>query len=134
MIHHLFISHSWAHNDAYERLVSLLDKSDLQFRDYSVPRDDPIHQTGTDAELRNAIREQMAHSSVVIILAGIYASYSTWINQEISLAKSGFVVPKPIIAIEPFGSQRTSIAVKKAADRIVRWSTKSIVCAIRELT
>lgn len=38
---------------------------------------------------------------------------------------------KKIIAIEPWGSERTSLVVKNATDKIVRWNTDSIVSAIR---
>ena len=38
---------------------------------------------------------------------------------------------KKIIAIEPWGAERTSIVVKNAADETVRWNTDSIVRAIR---
>ena len=75
----------------------------------------------------------MAHSSVVLILAGVYATYSKWIDKEIDLAQSGFYSRKPIVAIEPWGSQKTSVPVKQAADKIVRWNTESVVRAIREL-
>ena len=132
--HHLFISHSWNHGDSYDRLVNLLrERSYFLFKDYSVPRHDPIHDAGTAAELRQAIWNQMAHGSVVLVLAGVYSTYSKWINVEIDLAKNGFNAPKPIIAVEPWGSQRTSVPVKQAADRIVRWNTESVVAAVREL-
>ena len=75
----------------------------------------------------------MSYCSVVLILAGVYATYSRWINIEIDLAKSSFYPPKPIIAIEPWGSEKTSVPVKRAADRIVRWNTESIIEAIRNL-
>ena len=75
----------------------------------------------------------MAPCGVVLILAGVYATYSKWINKEIELAQYGFSSRKPIIAIEPWASERTSAVVKTAADRIVRWNTDSIVNAIREL-
>ena len=75
----------------------------------------------------------MAPCHVVLILAGVYATYSKWINVEIDLAKKGFTHGKPIIAIRPWGSQRISQPVKDAADRIVGWNTESIVAAIREL-
>ena len=132
--HHLFISHSWSYSDSYDRLINLLNNRNyFRFNDCSVPRDDPIHNAGTDAKLRQAIRNQMAHGSVVLILAGVYATYSKWINIEIDLAKDGFDRSKPIVAIEPWGSERTSARVKQAADRIVKWNTESIVSAIREL-
>ena len=130
----LFISHSWTYGDAYDRLVSLLRaRSDFQFGNYSVPQDDPIHNAGTDAQLREAILRQMAPCSAVLILAGVYATYSKWINIEIDLAKRGFMYPKPVIAIRPWGSERTSVPVREAADREVGWNTESIVSAIREV-
>ncbi len=132
--YHLFVSHSWNYSDTYDGLVNLLRQAPyFQFSDYSVPRNDPIHSTGTDAELRAAIRAKMASCSVVLILAGVYATYSKWINAEISLAQNGFIAQKSIIAIQPWGSERTSVPVKEAAGRIVGWNTNSIVSAIREL-
>ena len=132
--HNLFISHSWGHSDAYERLVALLRKRPyFRFKDYSVPRDDPIHHAPDDAALRDAIHNKMGPCGVVLVLAGVYATYSKWIDIEIELAEFGFRNPKPIIAIEPWGSQRTSRRVKEVADRVVRWNTESIVAAIREL-
>ena len=130
----LFVSHSWSHSDAYSKLINLLEKRPyFSFRNYSVPKDDPVHDAKNVSELRAAIKRQMAPSSVILILAGVYATYSKWINEEIDIAQNGFKNPKPIIAIEPWGSERTSTKVKDAADKVVRWNTKSIVSAIREL-
>ncbi len=132
--YHLFISHSWSHSDTYDNLVKLLRaRSYFKFSNYSVPRADPIHRAGTDAALRLAIREKMTSCNVVLILAGVYATYSKWISKEIDLARGGFASAKPIIAVEPWGSERVSVPVKQAADRIVGWNTDSIVSAIREL-
>ncbi len=135
--HNLFISHSWAYSDTYNRLVNLLDaRPYFRYRNYSVPKDNPLHTSGTDKALYNAIKNQIAPSRVILILAGVYASssYSKWIDKEIQIAKTEFQTPKPIIAIEPWGSQRTSVAVKNAADAIVGWNTESIVSAIRNLS
>ena len=132
--HHLFISHSWSYGSQYEKLVALLRKRPyFEFKDYSVPRDDPIHNAPLVAALREAIRRKMAPTGAVLILAGVYASYSRWINAEIDLAQRGFAMRKSIIAVEPWGSERTSTRVKDAADRIVGWNTESVVGAIREL-
>ena len=132
--HHLFVSHSWAHSNAYDKLLSLLDRRTyFRFKDYSVPRDDPIHNARTVAALRAAIRQQMAPCGVVLILAGVYATYSKWIDEEIALAQSGFQFSKPIIAIRPRGNLRLSKAVRQAADRIVGWNKDSIVAAIRDV-
>ena len=129
--YHLFISHSWNYSDAYEKMIALLRGSrDFIFSDYSVPRDDPIHDADTDAQLREAIWRQMARCSVILILAGVYATYSKWINVEIDLAKDA---SKPIIAIAPWASKRISVPVQQAADLIVGWNTASVVNAIKEL-
>ena len=132
--YNLFISHSWTYSDAYEKLVNLLDaRMYFSYRNYSVPEGDPLHTNGTDRQLYNAIKDQISPSSVVLILAGIYASYSKWIDKEISIAQNEFYTPKPIVAIEPWGSEKTSVKVKDAADKIVKWNTESIVSAIREV-
>lgn len=128
----LFISHSWGYSDAYEKLIRLLNNADrFSYSNYSVPKNDPVHNAANAKELEDAIYEQMRFTNVVIILAGVYASYSKWIGKEIKLAQ-GFPTRKPIIAIEPFGAEKTSKVVRDAADTVVSWSTSSIVSAIRE--
>ena len=128
-MYNLFISHSWAYNHQYEGLVKLLDAAPyFSYKNYSVPKDDPIHNAPTNLALKAAIRRQMASTSCVLILAGVYSTYSKWINIEIELAKE---LGKRIIAIEPWASERTSSVVKDSADKIVGWNTYSIVNAIR---
>lgn len=128
-MYNLFISHSWSYSDQYNRLVALLDAAPyFTYKNYSVPKDDPIHNAPYQWQLKEAIRRQMQPASCVIILAGVYSSYSKWINIEIELAKS---MNKKIIAVEPWGSLRTSLTVKNSADEIVGWNTSSIVRAIR---
>ncbi len=132
--YNLFISHSWAYDNQYQNLINLLDaRPYFHYSNYSVPKDDPLHTSGTDRALYNAIKNQITPSSIVLILAGIYASYSKWIDKEIQIAQTEYWTPKPILAIEPWGSQNTSAKVKDAADKIVGWNTDSIVSAIREL-
>lgn len=132
MSYNIFVSHSWSYSDYYDRLISLLEERKyFDFRDYSVPKNDPIHNAKNKEELKKAIRSQMEHASCVLILAGVYATYSKWINIEIELAQE---LGKSIIAIEPRGAEKTSLVVKDAADIVVGWNTESIVNAIRELS
>jgi hypothetical protein len=129
----IFISHSWTYGDAYDRLMNLLnERGYFKFTDYSVPKDDPIHTRGSDTELYNAIKNQIQPCNVVLILAGIYASYSKWIDKEIQICKRGFSSPKPIIGIIPWGQERISDAVSSNADIMVKWNTESIIEAIRK--
>ena len=138
MTYHLFISHSWTYSTQYDGLKNLLDvyangHPSFNYVDYSVPKDDPVHTNGTVRQLEAAIKNHMQPAQVVIVLAGVYASYSKWIDKEIKIAQIGFTNSKPILAIEPYGSERTSATVKEAADKIVGWRTSSIVNAIKEL-
>ena len=130
--YNLFISHSWTYSNAYNNLTSMLDEAKyFDYKNYSVPKDDPIHNASNGKELYEAIKNQVKYAHVVIILAGVYSSYSKWIDKEIEIAQN---MGKPILAVEPWGSEKTSSKVKNVADRIVKWNTDSIVNAIRELS
>lgn len=127
----LFISHSWTYTDAYEKLVSIFkEHPNFQWTDYSVPKDDPIHSAPNEKALYEAIKNQIAPVHCVIMLAGVYSSHSKWINKEIEISKKVFC--KPIVAVEPWGAEKTSTIVKENADAIVKWQSASIVAAIRE--
>ena len=132
--YNLFISHSWAYSDAYEKVTKLLDdKAYFSYNNHSVPKNDPIHNAQYDYQLYDAIKRKVSGTHVILIMAGVYSSYSKWIDKEIKIAQTEFVTPKPIIAIEPWGSEKTSRKVKDAADIVVGWNTDSIVKAIRNL-
>ena len=127
----LFISHSWAYDsERYEKMLQFFYEQGLDYYNHSVPIHDPIHTNGTDRQLRDAIEAKIRGTSCIIILAGVSSSYSRWIDKEIVI--SNFFL-KPIIAVEPWGAERTSQIVKQNAHRIVKWQGKSIVDAIREL-
>jgi len=128
----LFISHSWAYGDAYDRLVEMLDAApNFQYKNYSVPKDDPVHNATNVQALYNAIKNQMVFCDVVLIMAGKYATYSKWIQSEIEIAKQ--VYTKPLLAIRPWANEQVSSVVSNVADKLVGWNTHSIVSAIREL-
>ncbi len=132
--YHIFISHSWIYGNHYNGLISLLKKDPyFHFRNYSVSKDNPIHNANNDTQLRRAIKNQMQPCSAVLIMTGMYAHYSKWIKQEVYLAKHGFSLSKPIIAVKYWGNKRTSRVVKDAADKVVKWNSKSITKAIKEV-
>ena len=130
--HNLFISHSWQYGDAYDRLTNLLnERGYFWYKDYSVPKDDPVHTNGTDKELMEAIYNRIKLCHVVLIMGGVYSTYSKWINKEILIANNSFSIPKPIIGIKPWGQTNISKVVQDNAIEIVGWNTESIVSAIR---
>jgi hypothetical protein len=127
--YNLFLSHSWAHSNDYEGLLDALKRDmTFKFRDFSVPKNDPVHTNGTDKQLYDAIENKIRPTSAVLILAGVYSTYSKWINKEIEIAQS---YQKPIIGIKPWGNERISTTVSNAADEMVFWHTDSIINAIR---
>ena len=134
-VHNLFISHSWAYPKAYDGLVSMLNNRPyFLYKNHSVPKNDPIHTSGTDAQLYAAIKNKMAACRGVIIMAGVYSTYSKWINKEITIAKTGFISPKPILAVKPWAQINVSTLVSKNADDFANWNTESIVSKIRALS
>ena len=76
-VFNLFISHSWTYGDQHDRLIELLNNRPyFGFIDYSVPEDDPIHDAPYDWQLYEAIKNKIRPCHVVIILAGVYSTYS----------------------------------------------------------
>jgi len=128
-MYRIFISHSWSYSEQYDKIEEFLKQENIHYYNHSVPKDDPIHTNGTDAQLEAAIEAKVKGCSCVIILAGVYATYSKWINKEIKMAQK---YNKPIIAVEYWGAERTSTVVKAAADVIVKWQAKSVADAVRE--
>lgn len=128
----MFISHSWAYGDAYEKLVVMLNNAPrFVYSNYSVPKNDPVHNAPTNQALYDAIKAKVRFCDVVIIMAGVYSTYSEWINKELTIAKTDF--NKPILAVKPWANRRISTAVANSADEIAGWNTNSIVSAIRRL-
>lgn len=134
---HVFISHSWTYSNHYNTLSDWIfgskwsvGQASLDFRDFSVPKNDPIHNARSDAQLRQALYNQIARSHVIVIPTGMYASYSKWIQKEIDGA-NGY--GKPILAVNPWGAQRTSADVSRSATKVVGWNAKSVVSGIWEL-
>ncbi len=128
----LFISHAWRYNEAYYNLINLLDQASyFNYRNYSVPEHDPVLDPNSaygKTTLKGKLDNQIRPVNCVLIISGMYASYSEWIEYEIDKA---FSLGKPIIGLIPRGAERTPSYVQKYAKTMVGWSTSSIVNAIR---
>lgn len=134
---HVFISHVWAYSEHYETLSNWIFRTNwsvgqasLRFLDYSVPKSDPIHNAANDAQLKNAIYNKISRSHVVVIPSGMYATYSKWIKKEIDGAK---YYKKPILAVNPFGQEKSPGIVMDNAVLAVGWNRKSVVNGIWKL-
>lgn len=131
---HIFISHAWAHSEDYDTLASWVfderwsvGQASLDFHNYSVPKNDPIHNAPTDSQLKDAIFNQIARSHVIVIPTGMYAAYSKWIQKEID---GSIQHQKPILAVVPRGKQRTPGVVIDNATSEVGWAKKSVIDGI----
>ncbi len=134
---HVFISHAWAYSKHYETLADWIfngnwsvGQASLIFQDYSIPRDNPIHNASNDSQLKEAIYNQIARSHVIVIPSGMYASYSSWIQKEIDGSK---YYKKPILAVNPLGQERKAGVVLNNADEAVGWNKKPVINGIWKL-
>lgn len=134
---HVFISHAWKYSEHYKTLADWIFNRDwsvgqasLNFKNYSVPKDDPIHDADNDEQLKEAIFKQIAMSHVIVIPTGMYTNYSKWIQKEIDGSTD---YGKPILAVNPWGQQRTSSIVANSASKLVGWNKDSVVTGIWEL-
>jgi hypothetical protein len=124
----IFISHAWDYNDEYYKLEkNLKEYPNFDFRNYSVPKHDPFD---TGAQLTKKLLDQMEPVQVVLVLAGMYATKSDWIQFEITEAQR---MGKPIIGIKPWGQERVPVIIQNSAKIIHGWNYGPIVESIRKL-
>jgi hypothetical protein len=124
----IFISHSWQNSDALENLHRLLNERgyfNVTFEEVS--KDEPINSTNA-YYIKQRLAEKIGNSNIVIGLAGMYASYSDWMEWELDKALE---LDIPIIGVIPWGQERISTTVSSRSKIDVRWNTDSIVAAIR---
>lgn len=127
----IFISHCWDYNSQYYTVEQWIDDSDINWKNMSIPVHDP-KDTKTDAELEEKIDNLIRNSSLFIIIAGMYAAQQnrTWINKEIEIAQK---YNKKILAIKPWGNERTPVIIQEGADELVNWNSTSVIDGIKKL-
>jgi len=122
---HFFASHSWSHSRHREGLHAILRpwERGLDFQDHSISRAHPLN-TDTDPELASEIRDTIAGMDALLILAGMYANNSPWMQFEIDMA---FAFRVPIIPILPNGQERVPrLPTRLATFPPVHWRGQSI--------
>jgi len=132
--HPIYVSHSWLHSDATERLINMLDAYKLKtpefsYQFYSVSKDDPAHNLPSNKRLAAAIEEKMKSTTCLIILAGIYDEYGRWISLEMDIARK---LKKKIIVVEAVGKKHTSPKEKRNARFICKWDAMEIGEAVEK--
>ena len=127
--YHILISHSWDYNSDYETIKGWLDGAkNFIWTNYSVPLSKPL-DVDSKKELRNKLRTRIEICSCIIILSGMYVSYSEWIDYEIDTA---IELGKPIIGVKPRGQERIPNKVSDNANVMVGWNSNSVVQSVRD--
>ena len=133
--YNLFISHAWKYNEEYYKIVEWLNEAQTQgslnWKNYSVPEHDPLINPNTPIgknRLRELIKGQISPSSKVIIVAGMYAAYSDWIDYEID---TSIGYSKYIIGIRPWTQERVPLKISNNANIMVGWNKSSLISAIK---
>lgn len=125
----LFISHSWDYDDTLKNLKDLLDSRGYFPAVYTqVEKDCPINSEKA-AVIKANITKRLNESDVLLAIAGLYASYSEWMQWEMDKAKE---LGLNVIGVIPRGQERISTEVSNRSVIDVRWNADSIVTAIRE--
>ena len=126
----LFISHAWEYSEAYWRIVGWLNEEpNFEWKNCSVPNHDQLPDKTTGG-LKKGITRQISPAQGVIIIGGMYAAHSDWIDYEIDEAVR---MGKTIIGIRPWGQERTPSKIQSDARAMVGWNRSSVVSAVREL-
>lgn len=124
----LFISHAWKYDDAYLTLVKWFNEEpNFSWKNCSIPSTDALLEKTTKG-LCEGITRQINPAQGVLLIAGMYAAHSGWIDYEIGEAKR---LGKTVIGIKPWGQERMPVKVQEASHIIVNWQRLSIIDAIR---
>lgn len=124
----LFISHSWDHDDVLQNLKNLIDSRGYFPATYTqIEKDCPIDSDKAWVIKAN-ITKRLQESDVVLAIAGVYASYSEWMQWEMDKAKD---LGLKVIGVIPRGQEHISHEVFNRSAVDVRWNADSIVDAIR---
>ena len=94
--YHILISHSWDYSNQYETIRNWLSTApNFNWSDFSVPITRPL-TVNSENELKKKLWDRISVCSCVIVLSGMYVTYSEWIDYEIDTALG---LKKPIIGI-----------------------------------
>lgn len=124
----VFISHSWDHGDVLQNLKNLINGRGYFPAEYTqVEKHCPIN-SDLAWVIKANITKRLEESDIVLAIAGVYASYSDWMQWEMDKAKE---LGLRVIGVIPRGQERISQEVYSRSVVDVHWNADSIVDAIR---
>ncbi len=124
----LLISHSWHYSNQYDTIKSWLNNAtSFIWYNHSVSADNPFTVKSKN-QLKTELSQQIQGCNAIIVVAGMYAKYSEWIDYEINEA---IKMNKPIIAIKPWGNERVPKNIQDSANILIGWNSDSLISSIR---
>lgn len=124
----IFISHSWQYTDTLEALRVLINARGYFSASYEESTKDSPINSGNEGYIKIRLAKKISDSDIVLAIAGIYASHSSWMQWELDKA---IELGTPIVGVIPRGQERISTIVSSRSLIDVRWNTESIISAIR---
>ena len=128
----IFISHAWSFNEHYWTLVNWFNEEpNFSWSNCSVPNHDALTDK-TSRGLSDGMKRQISPAQVVLVLGGMYAANSAWIEFEIKAAQR---MNKTIIGIRPWAQERVPQIVQDASVcDLVGWNRASVINTVRLYT
>jgi hypothetical protein len=124
----LFVSHNYLPDDEYFRVFEYLESAvNFFYTNLSAP-DKPPRRSDKES-VKDSLRAEMADAELVMVLSSLYAKDPALIDFQALYAQA---CDKPIIVMEPFGTDETVPAkLQEVADEVVSWNTREMADAIR---
>lgn len=128
----IFISHAWTYNEHYWTLVKWFnEEANFSWSNCSVPSHDALPDK-TSKGLSAGMSRQISPAQIVLVLGGMYAAQSAWVEYEIKEAQR---MNKTIIGIRPWDQQRVPQIVQDASVcDLIGWNRASVISAVRLYT
>ncbi|HSO26287.1 MAG TPA: TIR domain-containing protein [Methanobacteriaceae archaeon] len=122
----LFITRVSETDEEYGRFTGRLnDTYDFNYENHS---NNVLSGKSDKEELKNALKDTINKVEMVIILAGLYPTYSNMIMAVLELAQA---LEKPVLLIRPYGMEDVPKELEEASNGVIGWSASCIAGAIK---
>jgi hypothetical protein len=125
----LFVSHLYAHDEAYFRVFEYLESAiNFFYKNYATP-DKPPRSKEREA-LKEDLRRQISEAEVVILLSTLHERDPVLIEFQGLYAQAS---DKPVIVMEPFGTGKpVAKELLELADVVIGWNGREMADNIRQ--
>jgi hypothetical protein len=123
----IMASHGWEADEDYLRLFEYLESTtNFYYENVLQPHESPEGEAV--AQRRTRVIDAMKRAEVLVVMSGQYERFRSWLDFDLSAAKAH---SRPVVLVEPFGPNDAPDELKRQADVIVGWDSRSLEDAIR---